>query len=241
MRLAVPRTLRALTVTAVLVAAAPSVRAQEGKALAEALFRDGRELMADGKVHEACSKFAMSQRIEPKLGTLLNLASCNEADGKIASAWAQFTEARAIAERTGQAEREQFAREHADALSTRLSRITVASADGSELSLQLDGVMIDAAVVLLWLEGRLPWIALAIVIARDLVLVGGSRFAVRRGYTFEVSFLGKAATWILYASLFFVLATPDGTDWPLWIFWTGLGLAVVAGVQYVAAVLRTVR
>ena len=104
-----------------------------------------------------------------------------------------------------------------------------------------DRLMIDAAVVLLWLEGRLPWIALAIVIARDVVLVGGSRFAVKRGYTFEVSFLGKVATWILYASLVFVLATPDGTDWPLWIFWAGLGLAVVAGVQYVVAVLRTVR
>lgn len=104
-----------------------------------------------------------------------------------------------------------------------------------------DRLMIDAAIVLLWLEGRLPWIALAIVVARDVVLVGGSRFAVRRGYTFEVSFLGKAATWILYASLVCVLATPDGTAWPLAIFWAGLGLAVVAGVQYVIAVLRTLR
>jgi CDP-diacylglycerol--glycerol-3-phosphate 3-phosphatidyltransferase len=104
-----------------------------------------------------------------------------------------------------------------------------------------DRLMIDAAVVLLWLEGRLPWIALAIVIARDAVLVGGSRFAVSRGYTFEVSLLGKTATWILYASLVAVLATPDGTDWPLWLFWAGLGLAVVAGVQYVVSVLRTLR
>lgn len=104
-----------------------------------------------------------------------------------------------------------------------------------------DRLMIDAAVVLLWLEGRLPWIALAIVIGRDIVLVGGSRFAVKRGYAFEVSFLGKTATWILYASLVAVLATPDGTGWPLWIFWTGLGLAVVAGVQYVASVLRSLR
>ena len=73
------------------------------------------------------------------------------------------------------------------------------------------------------------------------MLVGGSRFAVKRGYTFEVSLLGKTATWILYASLVAVLATPEGTDWPLWIFWAGLGLAVVAGVHYVASVLRTLR
>lgn len=104
-----------------------------------------------------------------------------------------------------------------------------------------DRLMIDAAVVLLWLEGRLPAVALAIIVARDLVLVAGSRYAVARGYVFEVSVLGKAATWLLYASLVFVLATPDGTQWPLWLFWSGLGLAVLAGVGYMARVWRTIR
>lgn len=102
-----------------------------------------------------------------------------------------------------------------------------------------DRLMIDAAVILLWLEERLPWVALAIVVVRDVVLVGGSRFALKRGYTFDVSPLGKTATWILYASLFCVLLTSAGTDWPLGIFWAGLGLAVAAGVLYVRAVLRT--
>jgi CDP-diacylglycerol--glycerol-3-phosphate 3-phosphatidyltransferase len=104
-----------------------------------------------------------------------------------------------------------------------------------------DRLMIDAAVVLLWLAGRLPWIALAIIVVRDIILVGGSRYAIRRGYVFEVSLFGKAATWILYASLFFMLLTPDGTDWPLWLFWAGLGLAVVAGALYVRTVWRTIR
>ena len=104
-----------------------------------------------------------------------------------------------------------------------------------------DRLMIDAAIVLLWLEGRLPWVALAIIVVRDVVLVGGSRFAVNRGYEFEVSLLGKTATWILYASLVCVLATPDGADWPLGLFWSGLALAVAAGLQYTAAVWRTMR
>jgi CDP-diacylglycerol--glycerol-3-phosphate 3-phosphatidyltransferase len=94
-----------------------------------------------------------------------------------------------------------------------------------------DRLMIDAAVVLLWLEDRLPWAALAIILARDAVLVGGSRFAIARGYTFEVSFLGKTATWILYASLVCVLATTASSDWPLWLFWSGLGLAALAGLD----------
>jgi phosphatidylglycerophosphate synthase len=100
--------------------------------------------------------------------------------------------------------------------------------------------MIDAAIVLLWFEDRLPLAALAIILLRDVVLVGGSRFAIRHGYSFEVTLLGKTATWILYASLFCVLLTEPGTDWPLVLFWIGLGLAAAAGLDYVLKVRRAV-
>jgi CDP-diacylglycerol--glycerol-3-phosphate 3-phosphatidyltransferase len=102
-----------------------------------------------------------------------------------------------------------------------------------------DRLMIDVCVVLLVVYGRLPWIALVILL-RDLLLVGGYRFVVPRGYEFEVSFLGKAATWGLYASLTFVLVTARDTWWPLALFWASLALAVVAAAQYVAKALREV-
>ena len=101
-----------------------------------------------------------------------------------------------------------------------------------------DRLMIDVAVVMLFLDDRLPWPALAIVIGRDLLLVLGTRLVVPRGYDFSVSFLGKLATWILYAGITFVIATPAGTDWPLVVFWTGVVLAVAAGVFYALAVWR---
>ncbi len=104
-----------------------------------------------------------------------------------------------------------------------------------------DRLMIAAAVVLLWLDGRLPWPALAIVLARDLVLVGGYKLVVPRGYELSVSPLGKAATWVLYAALFLVLVTREGTEWPLWLFWTGLALAVAAGVGYLVRASRYLR
>jgi CDP-diacylglycerol--glycerol-3-phosphate 3-phosphatidyltransferase len=104
-----------------------------------------------------------------------------------------------------------------------------------------DRLMIDAAIVLLWHADRLPLVALAIILVRDVVLVGGSRFAVQRGYTFDVTFLGKAATWILYAALVGVLVTHDGADWPLALFWAGLGLAALAGADYVLKVARAMR
>jgi CDP-diacylglycerol--glycerol-3-phosphate 3-phosphatidyltransferase len=103
-----------------------------------------------------------------------------------------------------------------------------------------DRLMIDAAVILLWLEGRLPWVALAIPV-RDLVLVIGYPLVVRRGYDFDVNFAGKVATWLLYAALAFVMVTHDGTDWPLWIFWTGVALAAIALVGYVQKARREVR
>jgi CDP-diacylglycerol--glycerol-3-phosphate 3-phosphatidyltransferase len=103
-----------------------------------------------------------------------------------------------------------------------------------------DRLMIDAAVILLWNAGRLPWVALAIP-ARDLALVAGYKLVVERGYDFSVNLAGKAATWLLYASLAFVMVTREGTDWPLWIFWAGFGLAVVSLAGYVIKARREVR
>jgi CDP-diacylglycerol--glycerol-3-phosphate 3-phosphatidyltransferase len=103
-----------------------------------------------------------------------------------------------------------------------------------------DRLMIDAAVILLWHADRLPWIALAIP-ARDLALVAGYKLVVGRGYDFNVNLAGKAATWLLYASLAFVMCTSKGTDWPLWIFWAGVALAAVALVGYLVKAKREVR
>ena len=100
-----------------------------------------------------------------------------------------------------------------------------------------DRLMIDAAVIALWLHGRLPWPALAVILVRDVLLVGGYKLLVPRGYELDVNLLGKGATFVLYAALALMLATTEGTDWPIWIFWAGLGLAVAAGFQYVVETL----
>jgi CDP-diacylglycerol--glycerol-3-phosphate 3-phosphatidyltransferase len=103
-----------------------------------------------------------------------------------------------------------------------------------------DRLMIDAAVLLLWQADRLPWVALAIP-ARDLLLIASTPFAIRHGYRFEVNLLGKAATWLLYASLALVMVTSPDANWPLWIFWTGFGLAVAALVVYLLKAGREVK
>ena len=102
-----------------------------------------------------------------------------------------------------------------------------------------DRLIIGAAVILLWHAGRLPWVALAIP-ARDIVLMAGYPLLAGRGYDFEVNLVGKAATWLLYASLGFAMITREGTDWPLWVFWIGFGLAVVSAAQYALKARREV-
>ena len=116
----------------------------------------------------------------------------------------------------------------------------VESAFGKIADPLADRLMIDAAVLLLFWHDRLPWIALLIP-ARDLALIVLTPLAIGRGYRFEVNLVGKAATWLLYASLAFVMVTAEGTDWPLWIFWAGVALALVSLVGYGWKAMREVR
>jgi CDP-diacylglycerol--glycerol-3-phosphate 3-phosphatidyltransferase len=96
-----------------------------------------------------------------------------------------------------------------------------------------DRLMIDAAVILLAVYNRLPWVGLAVIIGRDLLLLAGSRLLAPRGIEVEVNAAGKAATWVLYAAIFFRLVTHQSTQWPLYLFWAGIALAVVAAVFYI--------
>ncbi len=113
----------------------------------------------------------------------------------------------------------------------------VESAFGTFADPLADRLMIDAAVILLWLGGPLPWIALAIPV-RDLVALIATPIVLGRGYEFRVNLVGKTATWLLYASLGFVMVTHKGAGWPLVIFWIGVVLAVGSLLQYVAKARR---
>jgi CDP-diacylglycerol--glycerol-3-phosphate 3-phosphatidyltransferase len=95
-----------------------------------------------------------------------------------------------------------------------------------------DRLMIGTAVVLMWATGRIPLVAALVIVARDLVLIVGYKLLAPSGYQLEVTSLGKLATWVLYASLGFVLVTQEGTRWPLVLLTIGIALAVGAGIQY---------
>jgi phosphatidylglycerophosphate synthase len=101
--------------------------------------------------------------------------------------------------------------------------------------------MIDAAVIILCVDRRLPWAALAVIVARDALLLAGTKLVLPRGYDFSVNLLGKAATWVLYAGIGFLVADRWRPNWPLWLFWIGLGLAIGAAVVYAGSAWRALR
>ena len=104
-----------------------------------------------------------------------------------------------------------------------------------------DRLLIDAAVVILWLDGRLPFIAVVIILGRDLFLILGYSTIRDRGYDFAVNRIGKWATFGLYGGVLGLIASEGGTDWPLWLFWIGVALALLAGALYGIKAFRDVR
>lgn len=120
---------------------------QDNAAAVEALFSDGKKLMAEGKTAEACPKFLASYNLEHRVGTVLNLAACYEKNGQIASAWARFVEAQTLAARGNQPERAAFAAQHATALEPRKSTLVVTVSNPPPgLVVRRDGIVVDPAV-----------------------------------------------------------------------------------------------
>jgi hypothetical protein len=137
-------------VAAVLVAQSGSAQTKSGSsAAAEALFKQGRDLMGAGKHDEACRKFEASQQLEPGLGTMLNLAECYEKTGRTASAWAEYRKAIPLARAAGSKARQDLATERAQALEPRLSTMTIRAvggeAAGAQLEVRRDGVLVQPA------------------------------------------------------------------------------------------------
>jgi hypothetical protein len=158
-----------------------SAQSSNNQIAAESLFRDARRLLDEGKFAEACEKLASSERLDPAVGTLLNLGRCYEKTGQVASAWGAYREAVSMAKATGQADRAKTARAAADALEPTLPRLTItASPSATDVRVTRDGTAVSAD---LWqvavpvdpgehaiaasAPGKKPWNTTVTVMLRD--------------------------------------------------------------------------
>ncbi|HUQ02033.1 MAG TPA: hypothetical protein VM261_06020 [Kofleriaceae bacterium] len=132
----------------ILVAIAGDARAQDSP-VAEKLFREGKRLLGEGKIAEACKSFEGSYRKDPAVTTLLNLADCRERNKQYATAWGYFLDVVRIArERPESAAFGPSANARAARLEQRLSYLIInvpAEAQVEGLQITRNGVVVDEA------------------------------------------------------------------------------------------------
>ncbi len=134
----------ALTLAAFALRAAPARAGDE--AAAEALFLEAKKLAAEGKLAEACPKFAESNRLDRGAGTLIHLADCYEKNGQSASAWATFKDAASAAQALGRADWQKLATQRAAALELKLAKLTIRVQDPADkIEVTRDGAQTSPA------------------------------------------------------------------------------------------------
>ena len=145
---AVSLAIQAFAVALGLSVVAQPARAQTGEAVAESLFRDGKRLFQSDDFEHACPKLAQSYQIDPAGGTALLLAICYEKQGKLASSWARYNDALAIAKRDQREDRERRAREGLDSVEPKLSYIELKLDPATQalagVALAIDGTNLPA-------------------------------------------------------------------------------------------------
>lgn len=95
---------------------------------ADAWFKQGRDLLAAGKVAEACDAFANSDASDPAPATKLALGVCREKNHQLATAWRLYTEVvRELLSKTdaSSAQLARVAATNANKLEPRLSKLTI--------------------------------------------------------------------------------------------------------------------
>ncbi|HVU02292.1 MAG TPA: hypothetical protein VHE30_11095 [Polyangiaceae bacterium] len=127
--------------------------AQSQSANADALFSEGHAAMESHDFATACQKFRESDRLDPAIGTKLNLGICEEKRGKLATAWDLYR--RVVDEAEPSDERRALAQELAEKVQPRVPKITIRLAPNAprdtsvqEGALVLRGASVGVAVPL---------------------------------------------------------------------------------------------
>ncbi len=129
----------AAAMTSIIALSSAQAQSDSDLVAAEALFEEGRQLMAAERYDEACVKFAASHELDPSVGALLNLANCYEQGERIASAWAEYRRAEALARQNRDRRRARIARQRASAIEGERSYLTISVPAAA----RVDGLVVE--------------------------------------------------------------------------------------------------
>lgn len=89
----------------------------------------------------------------------------------------------------------------------------------------VDRLLVISGVVVCWHFELLPHWALALLVAREVFMLGLVRWGISRGFNVKVNWLGRAGVWPVMSALFLAMA---GVEWlaPAFLY---LGLVLVLG------------
>ncbi|MET0592760.1 MAG: tetratricopeptide repeat protein [Polyangiaceae bacterium] len=114
---------------------------------ASRLFQDGRAAFAQADYERASSYFEQSYQLDPALGTLLNLAVCEEKLGKLRAALSHLEQARDTADAADH--RRPLVEERITQLDARIPRLTVRRSDvmDERVAISLDEKQLESSEV----------------------------------------------------------------------------------------------
>jgi tetratricopeptide (TPR) repeat protein len=133
---------RLVTIATLVALASTSLAGNKDKA--DALFKEGKKLMSEKRYAEACPKLEQSMKLDPGIGTELNIGKCYEDWGRIGKALIAYKKALEMA-KGDKDKRVPQIQELVDGLDSQAPRLTIklpsgASADGVKVT--LDGEVI---------------------------------------------------------------------------------------------------
>jgi len=108
---------------------------------ADALFKRGKQQLAEKKYAAACATFEKVDKLDPGIGAKLNVAKCFEEWGKLARAYRWYVDAEQMATTTSD-KRAPKIKELAEALDADVPRLTIklpAGSDAGAAAIKLDG------------------------------------------------------------------------------------------------------
>jgi cardiolipin synthase len=110
---------------------------------------------------------------------------------------------------------------------------------GALLDPLVDRLLVISGVVVCWRFDLLPRWALAVLVARELFMMGLVRWGLNRGFDVKVNWLGRAGVWPVMTALFLAMA---GVGWVAdACLYLGLALVLGASALYLREAIRLTR